>query len=330
MSKPQKVVLTGATGFLGSHLAEYLVNKGYDVHCITRKSSNLKYIKHLALTFHDCGLTDVKALEKAFENVDYIFHLAGTVAALNFKDYLYGNVELTKNVLQAALNANQNLKKIVVTSSLAVGGPCTKDTPIDETGGFNAVSLYGKAKVEQEKVCMQYMDKLPITIARPSVISGEREAELYEFIKTVKQGLVPLVGFNKKYLGIINVKDLTEAFYQMAITEKTASEAYYLSSEDIIDWKTFGELCAKKLNKKPLFLHLPHFIIYIAGFFASLVGKLTRKAPTFDLEKAKEGVQEAWICKVDKAQKDFGFKQTVSIKDGVEQAIDWYKKEGWL
>ncbi len=184
--------------------------------------------------------------------------------------------------------------------------------------------------MEQEKVCMQYMDKLPITIARPSVISGEREAELYEFIKTVKQGLVPLVGFNKKYLGIINVKDLTEAFYQMAVSEKTSGEAYYLSSEDIIDWQSLGELCAKKLNKKPLFLHLPNFIIYIAGFFASLVGKLTRKAPTFDLEKAKEGVQEAWICKVDKAKKDFGFKQTVSIKDGVEQAIDWYKKDGWL
>lgn len=330
MSETQKVVLTGSNGFLGSHLAEYLVNKGYDVHCIVRKSSNLKYIEHLPITFHTCGLTDINELKKVLKNVHYIFHLAGTVAALNYEDYIYGNVTVSQNLLEATLTENQNLKKIVVTSSLAVGGPSTKENPIDETNGFNPVSLYGKAKVEQEKVCMQYMDRLPITIARPSVISGEREAELYEFIKTIKQGLVPLVGFKEKYVGIINVKDLTEAFYQMAISDKTNGEAYYLSSEEIISWKELAKFCAEKLNKKPIYLHLPNFIIYIAGFFASLAGKLKGKATTFDLEKAKEGVQEAWICKIEKAKKDFGYKETVPLKEGVAKAIEWYKGNGWL
>ncbi|MFT4969335.1 MAG: nucleoside-diphosphate-sugar epimerase [Chitinophagales bacterium] len=330
MSDKLKIVLTGGNGFLGSHLVDRLLLENTEVHCIVRESSNLKWLNGKNIHIHTCGLKDIDAMSKVFENVDYIFHLAGVVAALSYEDYYYGNVELTKNLLEAALPHKEGLKKIVVTSSLAVGGPCTKETPIDETGGFNAISLYGKAKVEQEQLCAQYYNRLPITIARPSVISGEREVELFEFIKTVNQGLVPLVGSEDKYVGIVNVKDLTEGFYQMALSSNTAGEAYYMSSEEVISWKELGEICANKLGNKPLYLHLPHFVIRSAGAIAGFFGKLSGKAPTFDVEKAKEGVESAWICKVNKAKSDFGFVQTVSIKDGVEQAIDWYKENNWL
>lgn len=330
MSNKAKIVLTGANGFLGSHLVDRLLKEDVEIHCIVRKSSNLQWLKGKNIQIHTCGLTDIEALKNIFQNVDYIFHLAGTVAALNYEDYLYGNVEITKNILEAALFHQGSVKKIVVTSSLAVGGPCTKDNPIDETGEFSAVALYGKAKVEQEKMCQKYMDRLPITIARPSIISGTREVELFEYIKAVNLGVVPLVGFQDKYVSIINVKDLVEAFYQMAISDKTTGEAYYLSSEEIITWRALAELIAKKLNKKPIYLKLPHSFIHLAGSLAGFIGKLKGKASTFDAEKAKEGVQQAWICKVDKAKKDFGFKQTVSIKEGVEEAIDWYLENKWL
>lgn len=325
-----KIVLTGANGFLGSHLVDRLLKESVEVHCIVRQSSNLKWLEGKNIHLHTCGLEDISSIAEVLKNVDYIFHLAGTVAALNYEDYLYGNVVLTENILEAALAHSDNLKNIVVTSSLAVGGPSDLDNRLSEEDGFNPVSLYGKAKVAQEEMCEKYADRLPITIARPSVISGEREVELFEFIKTVNQGLVPLVGFSEKYVGIIHVSDLVEAMYQMALSEKTAGQAYYLSSEEIISWKALADICAKKLNKKPLILRLPHFIIYIAGAIASFFGKLQGKAPTFDFEKAKEGVQKAWICDVSKAKKDFEFKQTVSIQEGVEQAIDWYLKHNWL
>ena len=330
MSNKTKIALTGANGFLGSHLVDRLLKEDVEIHCIVRKTSNLQWLKGKNISIHTCGLADVAALKEIFQNVDYIFHLAGVVAALKYEDYLYGNVEITKNILEAALANKNSIKKIVVTSSLAVGGPTTKDHPIDETGDFNAIALYGKAKVEQEKMCQQYMDQLPITIARPSIISGSREVELFEFIKVVNGGVVPLVGQKDKYLGVVNVKDLVEGFYQMALSDKTAGESYYLSSEEIISWKALADLIANKLNKKPRYVRLPHVIIKLAGSVAGFVGKLKGKAPTFDAEKAKEGVQEAWICKVEKAKHDFGFKQTVSIKQGVEEAIDWYKANEWL
>lgn len=330
MSNKSKIVLTGANGFLGSHLVDRLLQEDVDIHCIIRKSSNIKWLEGKPITIHRCGLNDIEQISAVLTDVDYIFHLAGTVAALTYDDYIYGNVTLTDNILKAALNHQSTIKNIVVTSSLAVGGSTTEDKPITEEGGFHPVSLYGKAKVEQEQLCQSYMDRLPITIARPSVISGSREVELFEFIKTVNQGLVPLVGFDEKYAGIIHVSDLVEGFYQMAISEKTTGEAYYMSSDEIISWKALGEICAKKLNKKPIYLRLPHFVIKIAGFFASLAGKIKGKAGTFDSEKAKEGVEKAWICSSQKAKEDFGFRQTVSIKEGVESAIDWYKENKWL
>lgn len=330
MSDKRKIVLTGANGFLGSHLVDRLLKEEVDIHCIVRKSSNLKWLEGKNITLHTCGLEDIPAMSEVFENVDYIFHLAGTVAALKYEDYLYGNVDLTRNVLEAALPHAANIKNIVVTSSLAVGGPSDVQNKLNEADGFNPVSLYGKAKVEQERMCDNYSEKLPITIVRPSVISGDREVELFEFIQTVNQGLVPLVGFGEKYVGIIHVSDLVEAMYQLALCEKAVGQAYYLSSEEIISWKDLAEICAEKLGKNPFILRLPHFVIYLAGALASLAGKIRGKATTFDFEKAKEGVQKAWVCDVSKAKEDFGFRQTVSIREGVEQAIDWYKQNKWL
>jgi len=330
VSDKLKIVLTGANGFLGSHLVDRLLKEEVDIHCIVRKSSNLKWLEGKNITLHTCGLEDIPAMSEVFENVDYIFHLAGTVAALKYEDYLYGNVDLTRNVFEATLPHAAKIKNIVVTSSLAVGGPSDVQNKLNEADGFNPVSLYGKAKVEQEKMCDNYSEKLPITIVRPSVISGEREVELFEFIQTVNQGFVPLVGFGEKYVGIIHVSDLVEAMYQLALCEKAVGQAYYLSSEEIISWKDLAEICSKKLGKKPFVLRLPHFVIYLAGVLASLAGRMRGKATTFDFEKAKEGVQKAWICDVSKAKEDFGFRQTVSIREGVEQAIDWYKENKWL
>lgn len=330
MSELKKVVLTGANGFIGSHLAEYMHSKGFEVHCIVRKSSNLKWIEGKGFVFHTCGLEDIKALKEVFEGATYVFHLAGTVSAFKYEEYFYGNVTITENVLSAILLCSTKPEKIIVTSSLAVGGPTVKSKPIKESGGFHPVSLYGKAKVEQERVCQKYKDKLPITIARPSVISGEREVELFQFIETVNNRFVPQVGFNDKYLGIIYISDLIDAMYKMAVSDKTAGEAYYLSSETEISWRELSTVCAKILGVKPFTLKLPHFAILLAGHISGLAGRMKGKPATFDAEKAKEGVKEAWTCSVEKAKQDFGFEQKVSIEEGLRKAIEWYKSEGWV
>ena len=328
MQKKSKIVITGANGFIGSHLAEYMSSKGFDVHCLVRKTSNLQWIENKGFTFHKCGLTDIEDLKIAFKDAKYIFHLAGTVSALKYEDYLFGNVELTKNVLEAALSVNPD--KILITSSLAVTGPTTKDNPLNENAGFNPTVQYGKAKVAQEKLCQEYFDRLNITIARPSPITGEREVEMFEFIQSINNGIFPKVGYNEKYVNIIHITDLIDAFYKMVITDKTSGEAYFICSEKAYSRTEIAAVSAQLLKKKPFTLALPHFIIFIAGFFSGLFGKIIGKPQTFDYEKAKEGVQEAWLGSVEKAKNDFGFEQKVSLIEGLKIAIDWYKAKKWL
>ena len=325
-----KVVITGANGFIGSHLAEYMSNKGFEVHCIVRETSNLKWIENKDFIFHKCGLTNIDALKIAFKDAKYIFHLAGTVSALKYEDYIYGNVTLTKNILEAVKSLKDKPDKILITSSLAVAGPTTKDKPLSESESFNALVQYGKAKVEQEILCAEYYDDLNITIARPSPITGTREVEMYEFIKSINNGIFPKVGYNEKYVNIIHISDLIDAFYKMVVTEKTSGEAYFICSEKAYSWTDIAKISAKLLNKKPFTLALPHFVIYIAGFFSGLYGKIIGKPQTFDYEKAKEAVQEAWLGSVEKAKNDFDFQQNTSLIEGLKEAIDWYKKVGWL
>ncbi|MGB0885279.1 MAG: NAD-dependent epimerase/dehydratase family protein [Chitinophagales bacterium] len=330
MPTSNKIVITGANGFIGSHLAEYMAAKGFEVHCIVRSTSNLQWLENKGFHFHKIGLENVADLTKAFEASKYIFHLAGTVAALKYETYIHGNVTLTKNVLDAAAALEIKPEKILVTSSLAVSGPTSKEKPLKESDGFNPKVSYGKAKVEQEKLCAEYFDKLNITIARPSPITGTREVEMFEFIQSINKGIYPKVGFSEKYVNIIHISDLLDSFYKMIITEKTTSEAYFLCSENIYSWSEIAKVCGQLLGKKPFTLALPHFIILIAGFFSGLYGKIIGKAQTFDYEKAKEGIEEAWLGSMEKAKADFGFEQKVSLAEGLKVAIDWYKLKKWL
>lgn len=330
MQTSSKIVITGANGFIGSHLAEFMQKEGYEVHCIVRKSSFLGYLENKGYIIHSCGLENIDELTKVFQDAKYIFHLAGTVAALHYDSYYHGNVTLTKNVLEAAKNIAIKPDKILVTSSLAVSGPTTKDKPLHESDGFNPLVRYGKAKMQQEQLCETYFNDLNITIARPSPITGTREVELFEFIKTINNGIFPKVGFTEKYVNIIHISDLVASFYKMVKSEKTSGQAYFLVSDIAYSWTEIAGVCARLLNKKPFTLALPHFIISIAGYFSGLYGKIIGKPQTFDAEKALEGVQEAWLGSTEKSKQDFQFEQKVSLIEGLKIAIDWYKKEKWL
>lgn len=329
MSNNPKVILTGANGFLGSHLVDKLIKENYDVHCIVRKSSNLKWLEGKNITIHTCGLLNVEDLSQVLNGVAYVFHLAGTVSAFDYGGYYFGNVTLTQNLFDALDKANAKPLKIVVTSSQAVTGPSITPQNAKESRS-QPVSFYGKSKLEQENLCKKYFDKYNIAIARPSIIYGERDTEFLQFIETVKKGIVPLVGFNDKPISSIYVKDVIEGFYEMAVQEKAVGQTYHLASEEVLTWKELGVASAKILNKKPMYLKLPHFIIKTAGAISGGVGKLQKKPATFDSQKALEGVQDGWVCSVDKIKNDLGFVAQYSFEKGIGKTITWYKEKGWL
>jgi len=323
-------VVTGANGFVGSHLVDYLLTKGDKVHCIVRKSSNLKWLNGKDVIIHDSGLFDKNELKKNLKDADYLYHVAGVVKAKTEEGYFKGNVETTKKLLDSVLEVAPNIKRVLIVSSLTASGPSKLDFPNNEDTQTNPITTYGRSKVAQEELAKSYMDKLPITIVRPPAIYGDRDTEIYLVFKTYKQGLMTLVGFNRKELSIIYVKDLVHGIYLAATKKIAKGETYFISSKEFYNWPQIGKVIKNAMGKGAINLRLPHFLVYIVAAFAQFFSMFSSKPATFNLEKARDFVQEAWTCDTTKAQKDLGFVEKYSLEEGMKATIDWYKKENWL
>lgn len=323
-------VITGASGFVGSHLADYLFNKGFTVRCIVRKSSSLKWLTNKNFELYDCGLFDKEGLRKVFDGAEYIFHVAGVVKSKKPEGYFIGNVEATKVVLETAEEFKSTIKKIVIVSSETVAGPSKLNEPVDEEKTPSPITTYGKSKYEQEKLAQSFMKTLPITICRAPAVYGPRDTEIFIFFNTFSKGLMTKIGFNNKQLSLINVLDLVEGFYLAAISEKSTGQIYFITSSQYYTWDEIKEATAKALNKKPFTIRVPHTVVFIIAAIAQFFSLFSSKAATLNIEKAKDITQPAWTCKPDKAFNDLGFKQKISLEEGIKLTVDWYKKVGWL
>ncbi|MEM7103463.1 MAG: NAD-dependent epimerase/dehydratase family protein [Bacteroidota bacterium] len=323
-------VVTGANGFVGSHLTELLLEEGMRVKAILRATSNTRWLDEEKVEIIRCGLTNAEDLEKAFEGVDYIFHIAGVVASKKKEGFYQGNVETTRNVLDAALQT-EGIKKVVVTSSLAAAGPTVPGKPLDELHEGKLVSTYGESKKAQEDLTQTYMDKLPITIVRPPAVFGERDTEVFLFFQTLNKGLFTQIGLRPKTLSLVHVKDLVKGIYQAGISEVAIGEIYFLGSiQPEYSWDVVGGLSSKILGKKPISLKLPHAIIYVAAAFSQAFSIFQKKPPTLNLEKANEIVQPSWSCTSEKAIEQLGYSEGANLEERLRQTLDWYKAEGWL
>ena len=329
MEKPISVV-TGGNGFVGSHLVDLLIEKGNNVKCIVRKSSNLQWLKNKPVEIFDSGLFDREALKEILKDADYLYHVAGVVKAKEEKGYYEGNVETTRNLLEVSAEVNPNIKRIVIVSSQTACGPSLNGVTCNEETEPHPLTNYGKSKIAQEKLAHDFMDKLPITIVRPPAVFGERDTEIYLIFKTFKMRLMTLIGFNNKKLSLIHSADLVNGIYLAATSEKSVGETYFISSEEYYDWNQVGDAIVKAMGHNALRLRLPHFIVYIVAAIAQFFAMFSSKAATFNLEKARDFVQEAWTCDVAKAKRDLGFRQEISLEDGIKRTIDWYRENKWL
>lgn len=322
-------VITGANGFIGSHLVAYLLEQKHEIKCIIRETSDLKWISDLNVEFIKCGLNDVPKLSAAFEGATYIFHLAGVTRAKKFEDYIKGNVGLTENVFKAC-EGHSSIKKIIVTSSLAASAPAQLDQPVTEETPSRPISLYGKSKVEMEQMLKKKYNHLPYVIVRPPVVYGPRDTEVLLFFKTVQKGLVSKIGFGKKQVSLVYIDDLIRGLFLAATKENAVRQTYFFTSHRMLEWEEIGKETASILGKKTIKLSVPHFAVYIVAGIAEIFSVFQQKAPTLNLEKAKEMTKEAWTCSDEKARKELGYKPLVDLNEGFKVTLDWYKKNAWL
>lgn len=323
-------VVTGANGFVGSHLVDNLLSKGMKVRCIVRKSSDLRWLEGKDVEIFDSGLFDKDGLRKAFDGAEYIFHVAGVVKSKTKEGYFKGNVETTRNLLEVALENKSTIKRFLVVSSQTVTGPSVKDKPVDEETKCHPLTTYGQSKLEEEKLALSFKDKLPITICRAPAVYGERDTEVFIYFQTFSKGLTTTIGFKQKELSLIHAIDLVEGFYLAAVSDKSVGQIYFISSEKFYTWEEINQITSKVLNKKPIIVKVPHFLVYTIAAFAQFIAMFSSKPATLNIEKAKDITQQYWTCDTSKAIRDLGYRQKINIEEGIKRSCDWYKEMKWI
>ena len=328
--------VTGGTGFVGSHLVEELLRRGYDeVRCLVR--SRQKWLQPLDVTPVRGDLSDAEVLWDAVRDVDVVYHVAGLTRAQEWDAFYQANVQATLNLMGALRHANPDVGRVLITSSLAAVGRCADDIATEETP-LQPISMYGRSKAEMEEALrakhemrQPYMEQLPITTVRPPAVYGPRDRDILTFFQAVKRHVCPVVGRgDAPAISLVHVRDLVRGMVDAAEDETTVGETYFIGSEAAYSWNDVKAAATSALDTWALTVPVPGALVGAVGAAAEAWGALTGSYPPLNREKAREIRHACTICSVDKAQSDFGYAQHVELDKGVQETIDWYTDEGWL
>lgn len=323
-------LVTGGTGFIGSHLVEKLCSNNNSVRCVSKDYLNSDQLEKLNVELINGDLLNGSLPENLLEDIDVVFHVAGVTHAQSKKEFYNGNYLATKQLIEFCVNSTHKIKRFVYVSSLTAVGPSLTGFEVNETTPYHPVSDYGISKMMAEYEILKYRSKIPVSIVRPSAVYGPRERDMYMYMKSIKHGIQLLIGFNKKYLNLIYVDDLVDGIITAAEKIKAEDEIYFLGSQTSYPNEDIGNTIAEILNKNPMNIHLPHCMVFGICGLEELFGKICNKQMYLNVQKARELIQNNWACSIEKAKTQLGFNPHIPLYEGFLNTFAWYKKMGWL
>lgn len=322
-----KAFVTGATGFVGTHLVKALLARGDAVTALVRspaKAQALGWPSTVRIVRGD--LNDRAALADGCADADVVFHVAGLLAGRNLNEFLAANRDGTGRVLDAA--AARPPSRFVYVSSLAVGGPTAPGHPIDESRPPAPVTDYGRSKLAGEELVRAA--PFPWTIVRPPVVYGEWDRELVRVFRFARRGVAPVVGDGAQELSVIYAGDLADALIAAATAAGTAGRLYYAAHPQTTTSQGLVEAVGRAVGRQPLILRLPgplaRSALWVVGSLASLTGRAT----LLTLDKANEFLAPAWTCRADALVRDAGWQAATDLEPGLTRTAAWYRTEEWV
>lgn len=330
----KKVFITGASGFVGSHLVEVAYNRGYEIHAAVRKTSKVEDIKPFVHEFVYPDMNNVNELTALFqrEQYSYIIHAAAMTKAKHESEMLKVNVGYTENILKASLAIAKSLERIVYVSSLAAIGPIGFSSPslITETSPYNPVTVYGRSKrVSEEMIVANYGDS-PISVLRPTAVYGPREKDLFILFDTLNKGLDPYIGGRSQKLSFVYVKDLVDSILNACKQPQEGLQFYNITDGQEYSRYAMADIFKETFNKRPLRLHIPYAIVNLMAKVSQTIYRRSEKTPVLYPERLGELTAENWCCDISKAQKELAFEPKYDLSSGLKETLLWYKSNNWL
>jgi nucleoside-diphosphate-sugar epimerase len=332
------ILITGASGFIGSFLVEEALRKGYDVYAGIRRSSSKQFLQDKKIQFLELDFSSQATLEQqltAFKQqnggFDYVIHNAGITQAKRKEEFFTVNRDYTQNLVEALVGSGIELKKFVLISSLAAYGPGNRETfaPIHVAHKKQPVSVYGNSKLSAEEF-IRTTNSFPYLIINPTAVYGPRDKDFLEFVKLINKGLEPYIGRNKQMISLIYVKDLARAV--IGLLDTPSVNCSYIVSDGIdYNKEILGTTVKSLLNKKTLKIKIPELPIRIVITAIEKVHQLFwNRLPFLNIDKVNEISSPNWLCNSSQLWDDLTSAPNYFLEDGMKETVMWYKENGWL
>ncbi len=318
-----KALVTGAPGFIGSYLVETLLKRGYEVTCLVRNTSNLRWIEHLDVRYLTCDLSDIESRAGELGKFHYIFHLAGATKAVCEEDFHRANAVCTGNLIRAASRSSR-LERFVYLSSLAAVGPGGPDRPVDENTPPRPVSSYGRSKLEGERAVLAFKDALPVTILRPPAVYGPRDTDFLVMFRMIRKGFFPYWG--RCYYSLLYVEDLVAGVASAAENKKAEGGTFFLCDDIVYTNEQIAEEISAATGVKALRIRLPRAFLPALGF----LGQKIDKRGIINGDRVNDFRYSYWTCDAGGAKRELGFQSQITLREGIKWTADWYRIHRWL
>lgn len=337
-----RILVTGATGFIGSFIVEEALNKGMEVWAAVRKTSSLEYLRDSRIHRIELNLSSEDDLKNQLKDhpFDYVVHAAGVTKCIHQEDFYRINTEGTKNLVNAIRTLKMPLKRFVYLSSLSIFGPIREQQPyqeITEADTPQPNTAYGKSKLLAEQFLDGINESLkadeepfPYVILRPTGVYGPREKDYFLMAKSIKEHSDFSVGYKQQDITFVYVQDVVQAVF-LAIDYGKTGRKYFLSDGQVYQSSTFSNLIHQALGR-PWWIRIkaPIWILRIVTFFGEHIGRMTGKISALNNDKYHILKQRNWRCDIQPAIDELGYHPEYPLELGVPLTIRWYKENKWL
>jgi dihydroflavonol-4-reductase len=324
-----KTLVTGGTGFVGSHLVELLLSEGHEVTCLVRSAAKAEALFEARRPRIVQGqLDDAQTVRKAASDVEVVFHVAGVTSARSRREFFAVNEGGTRSVLDAMPTG---LRRFVLVSSLAAGGPATRGHPLQGTERPAPITMYGASKLAAELAVRG--GRFPWTILRPPPVYGPRDIELLRVFRLVRGPVFPVFGAGRQELTFIYVEDLARALVAAAKADATVEHVYYATHPEIVEQRAFVRAVARAVRadgRVPRFLSIPRTVARAALWATGTAAMVAGRATVLTADKANEFFADSFACSPAPLERDAGWRAAHGLDTGLSLTAAWYREQRWL
>lgn len=330
-----KILITGASGFIGSFIVEEALKRGFETWAAIRKSSSKTFLQDERIHFIELDFSSQSQLEAQLKDhqFDYVVHAAGATKCLHTEDFFRINTEGTKYFVQALIATQKGLRRFVYISSLSIMGAIREQQPYEEIRESDEAkpnTAYGKSKLEAEEFLASLPSSFPYIILRPTGVYGPRERDYFLQIQSIKSHMDFAVGFQRQDITFVYVTDVVQAIF-LALEKGETGRKYFLSDGEVYQSATFSDLVHEELGR-PWWIRVtaPIWLLRIITSVGDWWGRKTGKMSALNNDKFNILRQRNWRCDIQPACQELGYEPKVKLAEGVQRSIQWYKKNNWL